>query len=99
MKEWMKHLLVLLIFVASTLAYFSVKFDGKELLGGDVYHWEGMAHEQKAFYNDGEHDEVSYWCSSMFSGMPAYTATGGGLAPNPVSTAMTKVLFILGDKD
>ena len=29
MKEWMKHLLVLLIFVASTLAYFSVKFDGR----------------------------------------------------------------------
>ena len=99
MKECMKHLLVLLIFVASTLAYFSVKFDGKELLGGDVYHWEGMAHEQKAFYNDGEHDEVSYWCSSMFSGMPAYTVTGCGLAPNPVSTTMTKVLYILGDKD
>lgn len=99
MKEWMKHLLVLLIFVASTLAYFSVKFEGKELLGGDVYHWEGMAHEQKAFYNDGEHDEVSYWCSSMFSGMPAYTVTGCGLAPNPVSTAMTKVLYVLGDKD
>ena len=99
MKEWMKHLLVLLIFVVSTLAYFSIKFDGKELLGGDVYHWEGMAHEQKAFYNDGEHDEVSYWCSSMFSGMPAYTVTGCGLAPNPVTTTMTKVLYILGDKD
>lgn len=99
MKEWMKHVLVLLIFVASTLAYFSVKFDGKELLGGDVYHWEGMAHEQKAFYNDGEHDEVSYWCSSMFSGMPAYTVTGCGLAPNPVIMAMTKVLYVFGDKD
>ncbi len=99
MKEWMKHLLVLIIFVASTLTYFSVKFDGKELLGGDVYHWEGMAHEQKAFYNDGEHDEVSYWCSSMFAGMPAYTVTGCGLAPNPVSTALTKVLYVFGDKD
>jgi hypothetical protein len=99
MKDWMKHLLVLLIFVASTMAYFSVKFDGKELLGGDVYHWEGMAHEQKAFYNDGEHDEVSLWCSSMFSGMPAYTVTGCGLAPNPVTTALTKFLYILGDKD
>jgi hypothetical protein len=99
MKDWMKHLLVLLIFVASTLAYFSVKFDGKELLGGDVYHWEGMAHEQKAFYNNGENDEVSYWCSSMFSGMPAYTVTGCGLAPNPVTTVMTKVLYVLGDKD
>lgn len=99
MKEWMKHLLVLIIFVASTLAYFSVKFDGKELLGGDVYHWEGMAREQKVFYNDGEHDEVSYWCSSMFSGMPAYTVTGYGLAPNPVFSAMGKVMYVFGDKD
>ncbi len=99
MKNWMKHLLVLIIFVASTLTYFSVKFDGKELLGGDVYHWEGMAHEQQAYYNNGEHDEVSYWCSSMFAGMPAYTVTGCGLDPNPVFSAMGKVLYIFGDKD
>lgn len=98
MKEWMKHLLVLIIFVASTLVYFSVKFDGKELLGGDVYHWEGMAHEQQAYYNDGEHDEVSYWCSSMFAGMPAYTVTGCGLDPNPVYSA-SKVLNVFGNRD
>lgn len=98
MKEWMKHLIVLFIFVASTLAYFSVKFDGKELIGGDVYHWEGMAQEQKAFYNDGEHADVSYWCSSMFSGMPAYTVAGYGLNPNPV-VVMSRFMNVFGDKD
>lgn len=98
MKNWMKHLLVLCIFVMSTLAYFSVKFDGKELLGGDVYHWEGMAQEQKAYYNDGEHDEVSYWCSSMFAGMPAYTVTGYGLDPNPIYSG-SKVLNVFGNRD
>lgn len=99
MKEWMKHLLVLLIFVASTLAYFSVKFDGKELLGGDVYHWEGMAQEQKIFYDEGANDEVSLWCSSMFSGMPAYTVAIYGLTQNPVSKMMQKVMYVFGEKD
>lgn len=99
MKDWIKHLLVLVIFVASTLAYFSVKFDGKELVGGDVYHYEGMAQEQRAFYNDGENNELSYWCSSMFSGMPAYTVTGYGLSPNPVRNVLLKTLYAFGEVD
>lgn len=101
MKEWMKHVLVLVIFVLSTLVYFNAKFfDGKELLGGDVYHWEGMSQEQKAFYNDGEHDEVSAWCSSMFSGMPAYTVTTAyGMSQNPIVVSFNKFFSPLGNDD
>ncbi len=99
MKEWMKHLMVLVIFVVGTFMYFSAKIDGKELIGGDVYHWEGMVQEQKVFYDDGANDELSLWCSSMFSGMPAYTVGTYGLSANPFRNIILNTLYAVGDVD
>ncbi len=71
MKSWLKHALVLLGFVVATMVYFSAKLDGKVLVQGDIQKWEGMIKEQ-VDYHEKEGGE-SVWCSSMFSGMPAYT--------------------------
>lgn len=71
MKTWIKHALVLVGFVLATMIFFSPKFDGKSLKQGDIQKWEGMIKEQKDYYE--KEGGQSVWCSSMFSGMPAYT--------------------------
>lgn len=96
MKSWLKHALVLLGFVVATMVYFSAKFDGKVLMQSDIQKWEGMIKEQMD-YHEKEGGE-SVWCSSMFSGMPAYTIGNPSSVVSGIKV-ITSVFKSFGEKD
>ena len=69
-KKFSPHLIVILLFVGISFAYFSPLMQGKILDTPDIKHWKGMSKEVQDFrYDTGEE---ALWTNSMFSGMPAY---------------------------
>ena len=69
-KKISPHLIVLLLFVAISLVYFSPLLEGKKLEMQDIKQWKGMSKEVTDFRQ--ETGEEALWTNSMFSGMPAY---------------------------
>ncbi|MFQ3332534.1 MAG: hypothetical protein ACI8ZH_000424 [Flavobacteriales bacterium] len=69
-KKLSPHLIVILLFVGISFAYFSPVFQGKHLDMPDIKHWKGMSKEVTDFRN--ATGEEALWTNSMFSGMPAY---------------------------
>ncbi len=70
LKKISPHLIVLLLFVAISLVYFSPLLEGKMLEMQDIKQWKGMSKEVTDFRQ--ETGEEALWTNSMFSGMPAY---------------------------
>jgi hypothetical protein len=69
-KKFIPHLLVLVGFVAISLAYFSPVLQGKQIFQSDIMHYIGMAQQQKDF--KAQTGEETYWTNSAFGGMPTY---------------------------
>jgi len=69
-KKLSPHLIVILLFVSISFAYFSPVMQGKALDMPDIKHWKGMSKEVQDFREDT--GEEALWTNSMFSGMPAY---------------------------
>ncbi|MFP4846858.1 hypothetical protein [Winogradskyella sp. PE311] len=69
-KRFLPHVLVILGFVALSLAYFSPVLQGKKIFQSDIMHYIGMAEQQKDFAK--ETGEETYWTNSAFGGMPTY---------------------------
>ena len=70
LKKLNPHLIVILLFVSISFAYFSPLLEGKRLDMPDITHHKGMSKEV-VDYREATGDEA-LWTNSMFSGMPAY---------------------------
>lgn len=70
LKQFVPHLLVVLIFLVVVMAYFSPLLEGKRLRQSDITHWKGMSKEITDFRT--KTGEEALWTNSMFGGMPAY---------------------------
>ena len=80
LKKLKPHLIVILLFVGISFAYFSPVLQGKRLDMPDIKHWQGMSKEVIDFREST--GEEALWTNSMFSGMPAYqisTRSNGNL--------------------
>jgi len=69
-KRLLPHVLILIGFVALSLAYFSPVLQGKKINQSDIMHYIGMAQQQKEFAKTT--GEETYWTNSAFGGMPTY---------------------------
>jgi len=69
-KKISPHLIVILLFVGISFAYFSPVIQGKMLDMPDIKHHKGMSKEVADFR--AETGEEALWTNAMFSGMPAY---------------------------
>ncbi|MBT3621696.1 MAG: hypothetical protein HN535_02980, partial [Flavobacteriales bacterium] len=69
-KKLSPHLIVILLFVGISFAYFSPVLQGKLLDMPDITHHKGMSKEVTDFRE--ATGEEALWTNAMFSGMPAY---------------------------
>ncbi|MEY8849312.1 YfhO family protein [Psychroserpens sp. XS_ASV72] len=69
-KKVLPHLLIIVGFVAVSLAYFSPVLQGKKIFQSDIMHYIGMSKQQKDF--KAQTGEETYWTNSAFGGMPTY---------------------------
>ncbi len=69
-KDLIGHGVVLLLFIAIIMIYFSPLLEGKVLRQMDVDHWQGMSKEISDFRKTEGSEPL--WTNSMFGGMPAY---------------------------
>ncbi len=70
LKHAWKHLLVLLLFIVASLAFFYPVLKGKTIYQSDIVQYTGMAKAQNDFR--AEQDSEPYWTNSAFGGMPTY---------------------------
>lgn len=69
-KKFIPHLVVLVLFVVASLAYFSPVLQGKAIFQSDIVQYTGMAKQQIDFRK--ATGEETYWTDSAFGGMPTY---------------------------
>ncbi len=69
-KKLLPHVLVLVGFIALSLAYFSPVLQGKQIFQNDIKQYIGMSKQQKDF--KAETGEETYWTNGAFAGMPTY---------------------------
>ncbi len=69
LKKFIPHLVVLVLFVIASLAYFSPVLQNKVIFQSDIAQYQGMAKQLKDYRADG--DEI-YWTDAAFGGMPTY---------------------------
>jgi hypothetical protein len=84
LKYWWPHTLVVVIFIALVLLYFSPQLEGKILQQSDISQWQGMVQELNEFSKNNPGGRAA-WSGSMFSGMPSYHFGGVGYPPNYLS--------------
>ena len=70
LKKAVPHFVVLLLFIAASLLYFSPVLQGKKIFQSDIVQYIGMAHERDQYKQDTGTE--SYWTNSAFGGMPTY---------------------------
>ncbi len=68
-KQWLPHVIAILIFFLLTAVYFAPVFQGKDLLQGDAVSALGWGKDAKDYHE--QTGEFSHWSNAMFSGMPA----------------------------
>ncbi len=69
-QKFLPHLIVIILFVIASLAYFYPVLQGKTIFQSDIVQYNGMAKQQNDFKkNTGEE---TYWTNSAFGGMPTY---------------------------
>lgn len=89
-KQWLPHVIAVLIFFTLTAVYFAPVFQGKDLMQGDAISSQGWGKDARDYHE--ETGEYAYWSNAMFSGMPSnYT-----FSPQPVNIfeAADKVLTL-----
>lgn len=70
LKRFLPHILIVLGFIALSLAYFSPVLSGKQIFQSDIMQYIGMAKQQMDFRT--ATGEETYWTNSAFGGMPTY---------------------------
>lgn len=75
-KKLVPNIIILLVFVVASAIYFWPALEGKIIYAGDNINGTAACHEGNAFKAD--HPEGSWWCGSMFAGMPNYQLGGHG---------------------
>lgn len=75
-KQWLPDLIIVLVFIVASAIYFWPAVQGKMVNGGDYVSGMAAIHEGDVFR--AEHPEGSWWCGSMFSGMPNFQMGGHG---------------------
>lgn len=90
------HILVVLLFLLLSVAYFFPKLQGMELQQGDTEKYQGVTKEISDYYT--QEGASSAWTGSLFSGMPTYQIGVLGGLPNVV-TYLEKPLRWLGALD
>lgn len=68
--KYLSLILIALLFVIVSVAYFPVAFRHQEPLASDINQWRGAA-KSIIDYND-THSDQALWTQNMFSGMPSY---------------------------
>ena len=89
-KNWLPHLMAVLIFLVLTLVYFGPVLQGKDLMQGDAISSQGWGKDARDYHE--ATGDYAYWSNAMFSGMPSnYT-----FSPQPVNIfgAADKVLTL-----
>ena len=85
-KQWLPHVVAVLIFFILTAVYFSPVFQGKDLMQGDAISSQGWGKDARDYHE--QTGDYAYWSNAMFSGMPSnYT-----FSPQPVN------IFAVADK-
>jgi Bacterial membrane protein YfhO len=69
-KKFLPHLVVFILFVIASLAYFSPVLQGKAIFQSDIAQYRGMAQQQNDFRT--ATGEETYWTDAAFGGMPTY---------------------------
>jgi hypothetical protein len=69
-KNSWKHLLVIILFIVTALAFFYPVLKGKTIYQSDIVQYTGMAKSQNDFR--ASQGEEPYWTNSAFGGMPTY---------------------------
>ena len=69
-KKFLPHLVVLVLFIIASLAYFSPVLQGKKIFQSDIVQYTGMAKQQNDFRKTT--GEETYWTNAAFGGMPTY---------------------------
>ena len=69
-KGFLPHLIVLVLFVIASLAYFNPVLQGKKIFQSDIVQYTGMAKQQNDYRR--ATGEETYWTNSAFGGMPTY---------------------------
>lgn len=90
-KKIIPHLVVLLIFIIASLAYFNPVLSGKKIFQSDIQQSRGMSRQQVDFRK--ENKEETYWVDNAFGGMPTYLI--GAQYPNNFVKSIDKTLRFL----
>ncbi len=69
-KKILPHLVVFVLFIVASLAYFNPVLQGKKIFQSDIVQYTGMAKQQNDF-RDATGKET-YWTDAAFGGMPTY---------------------------
>lgn len=69
-KDFLPHLIIVLLFVVAALAYFNPVLQGKKIFQSDIVQYTGMA-KQHSDYRASTGEET-YWTDAAFGGMPTY---------------------------
>ncbi|MEZ4857849.1 MAG: hypothetical protein R2781_03490 [Flavobacteriaceae bacterium] len=69
-KRFIPHLVVVVLFIVASLAYFSPVLKGKTIFQSDIVQYTGMAKQQNDFRK--QTGAETYWTNSAFGGMPTY---------------------------
>jgi len=69
-KEFLPHIVAMLLFVVASLLYFSPVLQGKQIKQHDISQYIGMSKSFKDFNKTAE--EETYWTDAAFGGMPTY---------------------------
>ena len=69
-QKFLPHLVVFVLFIVASLAYFNPVLQGKKIFQSDIVQYTGMAKQQNDFRN--ETGEETYWTDAAFGGMPTY---------------------------
>ncbi|KJJ39229.1 YfhO family protein [Aequorivita vladivostokensis] len=69
-KKFLPHLVVFVLFIVASLAYFNPVLQGKKIFQSDIVQYTGMAKQQNDFRK--ATGEETYWTDAAFGGMPTY---------------------------
>ena len=66
-----KHLSVIILFIVTSLLFFSPILEEKKILQPDIVNYTAMSKELNDFRID--NGEETYWINNAFSGMPTFS--------------------------
>ena len=70
LNKFLPHLIVFILFVIISIAYFSPVLQGKKIFQSDIVQYIGMSKQQSDFRKSS--GEETYWTNAAFGGMPTY---------------------------